>query len=119
LDYNRHCTYIFGECILAHEELELTNANDARVLDYKSVHPTANKQGGHEFLHIPTNRIITRRRWTQTPIPSTIIYQIHKLAEWEEIQKDLKIMNRTNQILFDFTCIVGIDFDDEKFHDEN
>ena len=27
--------------------------------------------------------------------------------------------NRTNQILFDFTCIVGIDFDDEKFHDEN
>ena len=62
LDYNRHCTYIFGEYILAHEELELTNANDARVLDYKSLHPTANKQGGHEFLHIPTNRIITRRR---------------------------------------------------------
>ena len=76
LDYNRHCTYILGEYVLAHEELEPTNTKATRVLDCSYLHPTTNKQRGHELLYIQTNRVITRRRCTQVPMTPVIINQV-------------------------------------------
>ena len=73
LDYNCYCTYILGDYILAHEELEPTNINVTLALNYISLHPTVKKHGSLEFLHVQTNRIITRRRCTRVPITPAII----------------------------------------------
>ena len=48
-----------------------------------------------------------------------IINQVHKLAELDEIPKGLKIMNKTDEIIFDSTWIAVVDFDEYQFQDEN
>ena len=119
LDYERHCKYQIGEYVQAHEEPTHTNTNAPRSLDCIYLRPMDNAQGGHELLHLQTNKIVKRSNLTKIPITPSIIKQVHALAELEEMPKGLKITNRANQVIFNSAWIAGVDYDEDLFDDED
>ncbi len=119
LDYNRHCKFVFGEYVQAHDEPQNTNTNAPRSLDCIYLRPTDNIQGGHEVLHLQTNQVVKRRTLTPAVVTPTIVKMVHRLAELDGMPKGLKIHNRTNQVLFDSAWIAGVDYNEELFDDED
>ena len=119
LDYDKHCQYAFGTYVQAHDEPDPSNTNAPRTLDCIYLRYNDNEQGGHDLLHLQTNRMITRRRVTPIPITPAIIKMVHRIAEQDGMPKGLKITNRTGQVLYDSTWIAGVDYDEDKFEDED
>jgi cobalamin biosynthesis protein CobT len=78
-----------------------------------------NAQGGHELLHLQTNKVVKRRNLTKIPITPSIVKQVHALAELEEMPKGLKISSQANQVIFDSAWIAGVDYDEDLFDDED
>jgi hypothetical protein len=121
LDYDKHCQYAFGTYVQAHDEPDPSNTNAPRTLDCIYLRYNDNEQGGHDLLHLQTNRMITHRHVGVTPIPITpaIIKMVHCIAEQDGMPKGLKITNRTGQVLYDSTWIAGVDYDEDKFEDKD
>ena len=113
IDYDKHCKFVLGEYVQAHDEPLIKNTNAPRSLDCIYLRPTASHQGGHELLHLQTNRIINRPKLTPTAITPSIIKQVHTLAQTDKMPAGLKIVNRANLILFDSSLIAGVDYDEE------
>ena len=76
--------------------------------------PPAIKQEGHELLHLQTNSVITRHKVTSVPVTPSIISQVHALARLDGMPPGLKIISRTNQILFDSAWTAGVDYDPQN-----
>ena len=121
LDFKKHCRYAFGSYVQGHDEPGITNTNLARTSDCIYLRYNDAHQGGHELLHLPTNRMITRRHITETPITPAVISQITRLAEHEHMPPGLKIKNKTNITLYDSAWIAGVDYqeNEEEEEDEN
>ena len=111
LDFAKHCQFTFGEYVQAHDEPNPTNTNAPRSLDCIYLRPTGNRQGGHELLHLQTNRVITRRRCTPVPITPFIIQQVNLLADADGMPPGLKVANRVNNILFDSAWTAGVEYE--------
>ena len=118
IDFDRHCTYVLGEYVQAHEDEQIKNNNKSRALDCLYLRPTANHQGGYELLHLQTNRVITRNKVTPLPITPSVLKQVSAIAQMEGMPKGIKIKNRNNNILFDSSLTAGVDYDEEQFDDE-
>ena len=101
LDYERHCKYVLGEYVQAHEDLPIKNTTAPCSLDCLYLRPTANHQGGHELLHLQTNRPINRPRVTALSITPSIIKLVHEIAMKDNMPRGLKIKNRANVLTFD------------------
>ena len=119
LDFDKHCQYPFGTYVQAHDEPDPSNTNAPRTLDCIYLRYNDNAQGGHDLLHLQTNRTITRRRVTPIPITPAILKMVHRIAANDGMPKGLKISNRTGQVLYDSTWIAGVDYDEEEFEDED
>jgi hypothetical protein len=119
LDYERHCKYQIGEYVQAHDEPPQTNTNAPRSLDCIYLRPMDNAQGGHELLHLQTNKVVKRRKLTKIPITPSIIKQVHALAVLDDMPEGLKIQNRANNIIFDSAWIAGVDYDEDEFDDDD
>jgi hypothetical protein len=117
LIYQHHCKTSCGTYVLAHNEPDKTNTNAPRALDCLYLRPTAS--GCHECLHLQTNKVITRRRVTPSPLTPDILKLIHSIAEQDEMPKGLKISNRFGTILFDSSWIAGVDYNEGQFEDED
>jgi hypothetical protein len=65
LDYKKDCQYSIGMYVQGHDELNITNTNTSRTLDCIYLRPHSTAQGGHELLHLDTNKVITQRRVTE------------------------------------------------------
>jgi hypothetical protein len=118
LDFERHCKYQIGEFVQAHEEPHHTNTNASGALDSILLRRMENAQGGHELLHLQTNKIVKRSKLTKVPITPSIIKQVHVLAELDDTPRGLKITNRANQVIFHSAWIAGVDYDEESFDDD-
>jgi hypothetical protein len=77
-----------------------------------------NAQGGHELLHLQTNRVVKRCTMTKIPITPSIIKQVHALAVLDEMLEGLKITNRANNVIFYTAWIAGVDYDEQEFDDD-
>ena len=77
IDYKKHCKYSFGSYVQAHDEPNLLNTTAARTLDCIYLQYTDSHQGGHEILHLPTNRVIIRRKITELPVTNEIVKQVN------------------------------------------
>ena len=119
MDYGHHCQYAFGTYVQAHDEPDPKNTNAPRTLDCIYLRYNDSNQGGHELLHLQTNRIIIRRKVTPIPITPAVIRQINHIAEQEGMPEGLKIMNRYGEVLYDSTWIAGVDYDQETFEDND
>ena len=72
-DYNKHCRAQFGSYIQTHEEPATTSTMQARTLGAICLEPTGNFQGSYKFLNLRTGQRITRRKWTDLPMPQEVI----------------------------------------------
>jgi hypothetical protein len=68
IDYKKHCKYSFRSYVEAHDEPDPLNTIAAQTLDSIYLQYTDSHQGGHEILHLQTNRVIVRRNITELPI---------------------------------------------------
>ena len=90
LDFDRHCTHVLGEFVQSHEDEVIKNNNKPRALDCLYLRPTASNQGGHELLHLATNKPITRNKVTPVPITPAVVKMVHEIAKTEKMQKRIK-----------------------------
>ena len=119
LDYNKNCKYTYGTYVQAHDEPSQTNDLSARTLDciylrYKDTH-----QGGHELLHLQTNKIIVRRNITPMPITQTIIDKVTAIAHKEGMPSGLKIISKTDNIMYDSDWSAGVDPNNNNNDNDN
>jgi hypothetical protein len=119
LNYDRHCRYGLGTYVQANNDPNPTNTNEPRTLDCIYLRYNDNIQGGHDLLHLPTNRIIMRSRVTSIPITPAVINQVHTMARQQAQPEGLKISNRYNVILYDAAWIAGVDFEEEDDEDDD
>jgi hypothetical protein len=119
LDYDKHCQIAPGTYVQAHNEPDPLNTNAPRILDGIYLRYNDNEQGGHDVLHLQTGRKITHRQVTPLPITPTVLKQVHRLAEMDDMPQGLKITNHTGQVLYDSTWIAGVDYDEDQFNDED
>jgi Ran GTPase-activating protein (RanGAP) involved in mRNA processing and transport len=105
--------------VQAHEEPKHTNTNAPRSLDCIYLRPMDNAQGGHELLHLQTNKVVKQRNLTKIPITPSIIKQVHALAELDKMPAGLKITDRANHMIFDSAWIAGVDYDEDLFDDDD
>ena len=103
----------------AYDEPLIKHTNGPRFLECLYLRPTTSRQGGHEVLHLYTNRVINRRILIPTAITPSIIMQVHTIAKADKIPDDLKIENRDNLILFDSFLIAGVDYGEELFRNQD
>jgi hypothetical protein len=119
LDYARHYKYQIGEYVQAHDEPDHTNTNAARSLDCIGLRPMDNAQGGHELLHLQTNRVVKRRTMTKIPITPSIIMRVQALAVLDKMRGGLNITDRADSVIFDTAWIAGGDYDEQEFDDDD
>jgi hypothetical protein len=72
-DYNKHCRAQFGSYVQTHEEPATTSTMQACTLGAICLGPTGNIQGSYKFLNLRTGQRITRRKWTDLPMPQEVI----------------------------------------------
>ena len=119
LDYSKHCTHAFGSYVQVNNDPNPTNTNEPCTLDCIYLCYAGNLQGGHDCLHLPTNRIITRAKVTPIPITAGVMAQVRTIAAQEGMPKGLKVSNRYRVILYDSTWIPGVDFEDSNYNSED
>ena len=120
LEYNKHCKYVFGMYVQAHDEPQQKNSLSSRTLDCIYLQYQDSHQGGHELLHLPTNKIIVRRNITTLPITQHVIEQVNAIATREGMPSGLQIDNKTNATLYDSAWIAGVDYkDDDQDQDQD
>ena len=82
-DYVKHCRLPFGSYVQAHEEPNPTNTQAARTVGAIGLGPTGNLQGSYRFLNLRTGQMLTRRSWTQLPMPQEVINRVDALGSSE------------------------------------
>ena len=80
-DYNYHCKLAFGAYAQVQGENFLTNSQQARILDAICLGPSGNLQGGYKFMNLHTGKRLTRRKWTELPMPQEVIDRVNNLGE--------------------------------------
>ena len=53
----------------------------ARTLGAICLGPTGNSQGSYKFMNLRTGRRITRRKWTNLPMPQEVIDRVNELGK--------------------------------------
>ncbi len=117
LDYNKHCTIPQFSYVQPHNEPNPTNSQAPRSIDCIYLRPLSNVQGGHELLHLTTQRVITRCKVTVIPMPTTVITAVEAMATSDGI-KSLQLKTKSGSLLYDSTWIAGVDFIEDKEQEE-
>eukprot|EP00804_Cyclotella_cryptica_P027597 CCRYP_007506-RA/>CCRYP_007506-RA protein AED:0.33 eAED:0.33 QI:0/-1/0/1/-1/0/1/0/237 len=80
LDWQKHCKYQFGSYGQAYDEPDSTETNtqQPRSRNVICVGPTGNIQGSYYFLDLDTKELIKRRRFTELPMPDSIIKRMER-----------------------------------------
>ncbi len=79
LNYASLCKLPFGAYVQVHEDNQITNNMESRTTGGINFGPS-NLYDAHKFYSLRTGEIITRRKWTELPIPSKVIEKIDELA---------------------------------------
>ena len=101
LDYRKHCRLPFGAYVQAHEDSNPTNTQTARTIGAIALGPTGNLQGSYEFLNLRSGKKITRRNWTELPMPQEVIDRVNQLGEAEGQRPELTFYDRKGRLIGD------------------
>eukprot|EP00957_Ditylum_brightwellii_P065208 4945554-Ditylum_brightwellii.AAC.1 len=71
LFYNKHTVIEFVAYAQTHEEHN--NSMGSKTLGAICLGPTGNSQGSHYFMSLTSGSRITRRVWTELPMPMDVI----------------------------------------------
>ena len=82
-DYEKHCRNAFGAYAQVHDEPTPSNSQFAPTSGAICLGPASNWQDGYHFLHLISGQKITRRKWTELPIPKEVITSVDALGKME------------------------------------
>ena len=117
LDYEKHCKFVFGSYVQAHDEPAPTNTQAARTIDAIYLRPVDNG-ASHEVYDLSTQEIIDRRDLTPLPITKAVIDTVNAIAEREH-QKGLRMTSKTGKVLYDSSWTAGVDYDSDEEYDSD
>ena len=80
LDFHKHCKLAPGSYCLVHEEHLPRNSMRERATGAIAIGPTSTLQGAYRFLFLKSGHIITRREWTNMPVPPEAIEKLENMA---------------------------------------
>jgi hypothetical protein len=98
-DYQKHCRLQFGSYVQAHQEPSTTNTQAARTVGAICLGPTGNIQGSYKFLNLRTGKHITRRRWSQLPMPQEVIDRVDQLGRADGQPELLTFYDRKGRLI--------------------
>ena len=113
IDYNKHCATAFGSYVQALHETNPTNTTAPRTIG--CIYLRSLKNDGFELLNLSTKKIITRRKYTELPMPQNVIDRVEKLAKQDDIKPDPHFLDRKGEFVreeHDF--IAGVESNDES-----
>ncbi|KAL7474817.1 hypothetical protein ACHAW6_002980 [Cyclotella cf. meneghiniana] len=113
LDWRKHCKYHFGAYGQAYDDPNPaeTNTQAPRSRNIVCVGPMGNMQGSYYFLDLDTKAIIKRRKFTELPIPDSIIRRIERWGKKDRQDGLIRFCDRNNDP-FDWTDEQGPLIDD-------
>jgi hypothetical protein len=106
-DCNKHCQLQFGSCVQAHQEPDPANTQAAPTVGAICLGPSGNAQGSCKFLNLRTGKRVTRRRWTQPPMPQEAIEGVNQLGAADGQPELLTFCNRKDRMIGE-TKIPGV-----------
>ena len=77
IKYDKHCKLEFRTYVQVHNKHN--NSLEPRTSGAIALRPYGNKQGGHYFLSLHTEKRILRNNWTELPMPNNIVDAVHRL----------------------------------------
>ena len=80
LDSNKHCKLAPGSYCLVHEEHLPRNSMRERATGAIAIGPTSTLRGAYRFLSLKSGQTITRREWTNMPVPPEAIEKLENMA---------------------------------------
>ena len=97
LDAKNHCRAPFGAYCETHEENTPTNSMESRGTPAICLGPTGNIQGSYNFLNLASGLVIKRRKFTELPVPDSVITRVTEIAKNSGVSKDLQFCDRRRQ----------------------
>jgi len=79
LDCKNTCKIPFGSYVQVHEDRQVTNTMESRTTGAICLGPS-NMNGGYNFFSLETGEIITRRNWTELPVPMDIVSRLREMS---------------------------------------
>jgi hypothetical protein len=101
LDFTKHCQIPFGAYTEVHEDMDKTNTMDERTQPAICLGPTANFQGSYTFLSLRTGKRITRKQFTELPMPELVVKRVEAMALREKQNKTITFSDRSGNIIND------------------
>ena len=98
LDAKTHCKTPFGTYCEVHDEPKPSNSMVGRTHETICMGPTGNIQGSYKFYCLRTKKKLIRRKWTEMPMPESIIRRVHAHAALDRTLGRLTFQNRRNEI---------------------
>ena len=92
LDFLIQCRVPFGAYCEIHDEKSPTNNMVSRTTPAIAIGPTGNLQGTYKFYSLRSKKVVVRRKWSELPMPPTVIKLVEDIA-----RKELKI--KANAVL--------------------
>ena len=113
LNYKKHCEFTTGSYVQAnHDDQKKKNTNAPRTLDGIYLRYNTAHQGGHEILHLPTYKIISRSFCTKIPMTKQVIEHVDAIGYKQKMPSGLKIDNRYNTTLYHSDWLAGVDYEE-------
>ena len=95
-NFKTHCRIPFGAYAQTHEEPQPSNdVSQARTQGAICLGPLGNKQGGYKFLSLTSGKPISRRAFTELPMPADVVQAVHDLADKDNQPEGLVFADRS------------------------
>ena len=80
LEYDRHCKYLYGEYIQAHNENLKQSSMTKCMIDAIYLWPNNNMQGGHILMNLNTSKWMTCSKITPVPLTQLVRNHVEYMA---------------------------------------
>eukprot|EP00804_Cyclotella_cryptica_P010069 CCRYP_018044-RA/>CCRYP_018044-RA protein AED:0.31 eAED:-0.77 QI:0/-1/0/1/-1/0/1/0/270 len=97
LSARTHCKTPLGAYCEVHDEPSPTNSMTPRTHETICMGPTGNIQGSYKFYCLCTKKKLTRRRWSEMPMPKSIIRKVDRQAKRDKAAARLAFADRNNR----------------------
>ena len=81
LDYKKHFQLPFGYYVQVHKEPPSNNSPASWTIGAITLGPRGNLQSSYKVLNLQTGKKITRRNWTDLPMPIEVIKRVNQLGK--------------------------------------
>lgn len=92
-----HCKTPFGAYCEVHDEPTPSNSMTPRTHETICMGPTGNIQGSYKFYCLRTKKKLTRRKWDELPMPTSIIRRVDRHAKRDKALAKLAFSDRNNR----------------------